>query len=153
MKEQLTKLMEDKNLSPAKLADQIGVQRSNISHILNDRNKPSYDFILRILNHFKDINPEWLLTGKSSMYKSEKSSGANEDTGDLFENANTSISTRSIEKQRDTKEKTYDSGSKRNIYAEKENKIDDSMFTNVNNIKKVIILYQNGTFDEYTPNQ
>ena len=71
MKEQLNKLMEAEGLTPARFADEIGVQRSSISHILSGRNKPSYDFISKVLNRFSGINAEWLITGKGSMIKSE----------------------------------------------------------------------------------
>ena len=50
MKEQLTRIMEAEGMTPAKFADEIGVQRSSISHIISGRNKPSYDFIVKILN-------------------------------------------------------------------------------------------------------
>ena len=46
MKDRLHKIMEAEGLSPAKFADEIGVQRSSISHIISGRNKPSYDFII-----------------------------------------------------------------------------------------------------------
>ena len=69
MKDRLHKIMEAEGLSPAKFADEIGVQRSSISHIISGRNKPSYDFIIKILNRFKGINAEWLLTGNGNMIK------------------------------------------------------------------------------------
>ena len=56
--------MRIKNLTSSQLADSIGVQRSGISHFISGRNKPSLEFILKILNHFPDINPDWLLFGK-----------------------------------------------------------------------------------------
>jgi len=60
-------LLKEKKLSPSKFADEIGVQRSSISHIMSGRNKPSLDFILKILNSYNDINAEWLLKGVGTM--------------------------------------------------------------------------------------
>lgn len=59
--------MED--LSPAKFADSIGIQRSGISHLLAGRNKPSFDFITKMLAAYPDLNADWLLTGKGKPYK------------------------------------------------------------------------------------
>jgi transcriptional regulator with XRE-family HTH domain len=58
-------------LSATKFADEIEVQRSGISHILSGRNQPSYDFMVKILTRFADINAEWLILGKGAMLKSE----------------------------------------------------------------------------------
>jgi transcriptional regulator with XRE-family HTH domain len=39
------------------------VQRSSISHLLNGRNKPSLEFILKINDAFKEVDLQWLLFG------------------------------------------------------------------------------------------
>ena len=57
-------IMSKNNLSSSAFADTIGVQRSAISHILSGRNKPSLDFVLKILKAYPDISSEWLLLGK-----------------------------------------------------------------------------------------
>ena len=57
-------LLDQLNLSPSEFADQIGVQRSSISHVLSGRNKPSIDFLEKILNIFPDIDTTWLITGR-----------------------------------------------------------------------------------------
>lgn len=62
--------MSVKNLSPTQLAEAIGVQRSGISHILSGRNKPSLDFVLKVLAAFTDVNEAWLLTATGEMLKS-----------------------------------------------------------------------------------
>jgi len=69
MRERLLELMRMKNLTFSQLADTIGVQRSGISHFASGRNKPSLEFILKILNHFPDVNPDWLLFGKEPVFR------------------------------------------------------------------------------------
>jgi len=69
MKNRLTQLLQSEQLSPARFADILGVQRSGISHILSGRNKPGFDLIEKIITKFSDINAEWLITGKGNMYK------------------------------------------------------------------------------------
>lgn len=69
MKERILKFINKEGISPANFADEIGVQRSSVSHILSGRNNPSYDFIFKILDRFKSLNAEWLITGAGEMYK------------------------------------------------------------------------------------
>lgn len=45
-------------------SDIIGVQRSSISHILSGRNKPSLDFVLKILAAYPEVELYWLLNGR-----------------------------------------------------------------------------------------
>ena len=42
-------LLEYYSMNAASFADKIGVQRSSLSHLLSGRNKPSLDFILKII--------------------------------------------------------------------------------------------------------
>ena len=83
----LKKLMEHHQLSASTFADQVGVQRSSISHILSGRNKPSLDFILKVTSEFKDVDIHWLLKGKGvfpTIDVSEKNSTSSAPS--LFEN-------------------------------------------------------------------
>jgi len=70
MKERLSKIIASEGLTPSMLADKMGIQRSGISHILNGRNLPSYDFLQKLLENFPRLNAEWLILGQGSMYKS-----------------------------------------------------------------------------------
>lgn len=67
MNSRISLLLKAKNITPAQLADDIGVQRSGISHILNGRNKPSLDFIQRIIKKYPDISMNWLIFGDGPM--------------------------------------------------------------------------------------
>lgn len=60
-------VLKAKNISPAQLADDLGVQRSGISHILNGRNKPSLDFVQKLIRLYPDISMQWLLFGEGPM--------------------------------------------------------------------------------------
>jgi len=65
--DRITKVIEFSELSPAEFAEEIGVQRSSISHIISGRNKPSLDFITKIKSKFPDIEWNWLITGTGKM--------------------------------------------------------------------------------------
>ncbi|MEZ4971235.1 MAG: helix-turn-helix transcriptional regulator [Flavobacteriaceae bacterium] len=57
------------DLSASVFADRIGVQRSSISHLLAGRNKPSLEFVLKIVSSFPDVDLYWLLFGDGSFPK------------------------------------------------------------------------------------
>jgi len=65
------KIINYSELSSSEFADEIGVQRSNISHVLSGRNKPSLDFLMKIKDRFPEIQWEWLIEGKGAMIFSE----------------------------------------------------------------------------------
>ncbi len=65
----LKKVMDYYQLSAAAFADRIDVQRSSISHLLSGRNKPSLDFVLKVLEEFKTIELYWLLNGNGTFPK------------------------------------------------------------------------------------
>lgn len=69
MTDRILEILRKKNLSPSQFADEIGVQRSSISHLVSGRNKPSLEFIQKLLSRFPDISTEWLLSGTGPMEK------------------------------------------------------------------------------------
>ncbi|MEI6747624.1 MAG: helix-turn-helix transcriptional regulator [Bacteroidota bacterium] len=69
MTDRISLLIKAKNLSAAQFADEIGVQRSSISHLMSGRNKPSLDLIQKTLQRFPEVSSEWLLFGKGEMVR------------------------------------------------------------------------------------
>ena len=70
MEDRIRKFMEYKGITPSELADTIGVQRSNVTHVLKSRNKPSFQFIEKMLQVYPDLNAKWLLLGTGPMVES-----------------------------------------------------------------------------------
>lgn len=62
----LQEVIEFYGESASSFSEKIGVQRSSISHILSGRNKPSLDFILKILSVYPEVELYWLLNGKGT---------------------------------------------------------------------------------------
>ena len=60
-------LMKLNNLSPSAFADKIDVQRSSMSHLLSGRNKPSLEFIQKVIVAFPKVSADWLLYGKTNV--------------------------------------------------------------------------------------
>ena len=67
MKDRIKQYMDYKSISAGELSSRLDVQRSNISHILNGRNKTGASFIEKLLLNFPDLNARWLLTGDGEM--------------------------------------------------------------------------------------
>lgn len=139
------------SLNASSFADKIGVQRSSLSHLLSGRNKPSLDFILKILDVFPDIDLYWILNGKGNFPKNAEE----------FEEIKNS--TEQVEKQNSptpsNSEKIPD-----NLFSEIQNQnlitvLDTKKNENQNSTKesnsdvidKIVIFYRNGTFKSYIP--
>ncbi len=170
-------LVKTKNLTSAEFADAIGVQPSNISHIMSGRNRPSLDLVMKVLKKYPEIRSEWLINGVGSMTKdyglfNEEDKGKSEKKSVnivqqelLFDPAS--------EQNLEPNLKTEEELSKKNLI-EKENPeneiledpIDEKHFpkshyqerkrtdTQINSLKKIekiVIFYEDRTFREYCP--
>lgn len=132
MNKRIQQFLEIENLSPSKLADMLGLQRSGISHILAGRNKPSYDFILKFLKTFPNINPDWLLMGKGKIYRngeSDQNSQNEENTPQLSIN---------FEENQEFYEES-DEATEIKIIEKK--------------INRITLFYNDGSFQEFYPNK
>ncbi|MCU0437292.1 MAG: helix-turn-helix domain-containing protein [Raineya sp.] len=63
LSERIKIIIDLKELQPSKFADEIGVQRPNMSHIIAGRNKPGLDFLHKIVKRYPEVNINWLLSG------------------------------------------------------------------------------------------
>ncbi len=80
-------------LTVSSFADSIGVQRSSISHILSGRNKPSLDFVLKVVKIYPEVNLYWLLIGKGKFpAQSEKETSPTEISSKIGDEAPTKTS-------------------------------------------------------------
>lgn len=70
MNHRLKQFLDAENISQSQLAETIGVAKASISHILAGRNKPGFDFLVSISEHYPTLNLEWLITAKGKMYNS-----------------------------------------------------------------------------------
>ena len=68
MNTRLQQFLTMEGMTPARFADQMGIQRSGISHLLSGRNKPSFEFLQKIFTVYPNLNPEWLIMGKGKPY-------------------------------------------------------------------------------------
>jgi transcriptional regulator with XRE-family HTH domain len=139
-------ILKTKGLSPSQFADAIQVKRSGMSHVLSGRNNPSLDFVLKILETYSEIDPEWLLHGRGSMLKTNKeplSKQIIEKPGktDLAEIPFPEMST---EKTADGRPQKQTTPAIKKTPVSKENKWEG-------NVEKIVVFYNNNTFREYYP--
>lgn len=149
MKERLLKFLNMENLSATRFADEIGVQRSSISHILSGRNKPSYDFIYKTLEKFSNINAEWLINGKGSMYKEDHEKVVNKVSEELSFDTGVKKPENKLNSE-PTQEKVKDIINKQVI---EQKNIEKRNIFDVKSVEKVIIFFSDGKFKEYSPEE
>ena len=70
MKDRIAHIIRAKNLTAAEFALKLGIQPSNISHLLSGRNNPSLDFVKKLKETFPEYNLDWIVFGKGAMTES-----------------------------------------------------------------------------------
>ncbi|RZP10968.1 MAG: XRE family transcriptional regulator [Flavobacteriales bacterium] len=60
----IKKLMDENKLTSSSFAKKIKSTRANVSHILSGRNKPSLNFLIKIVNSFDGISLDWFVNEK-----------------------------------------------------------------------------------------
>lgn len=71
MIERIMEIMRNKGFNSSRFAEEIGIQRAAMSHILNGRNNVSLDVCKKILEKFPEISADWLLFGKGEMMRTD----------------------------------------------------------------------------------
>jgi predicted transcriptional regulator len=61
LSEKIKQILTTKNITPSIFADEIGIQRSSMSHVLAGRNKPSLDMVQKIVKRFPDLGLNWIM--------------------------------------------------------------------------------------------
>ena len=130
-------IIDHYQLSAASLADKIAVQRSSISHLLSGRNKPSIEFVLKLVRQFPEVSLYWLLNGTGNFPSALSESDASKSQFGISSEGNN-------ESERLSNEKT----------TEMPKPLKEPMLHSIHNntqdeIEAVIICYKNGNFKSY----
>lgn len=147
MREKLLILMKSEHLTASKLAELLGIQPSGISHILGGRNKPSFDLVQKILRRFPQVNPDWLLLDRGEMYRVlpvEQSSSSDEGhpaTTDESENS-------TIDQNMERDVSTASAASNNQNFSSAQDLV-TAVSTKHGKVKRVIILFEDHTFESY----
>lgn len=74
--ERIQQIIDHEKLNISSFAKKIGVVDQTIRGIvIQKRNKPGYDLIVKILQTFNWVDPEWLILGKGEIRKANKDKG------------------------------------------------------------------------------
>ncbi|WP_460944114.1 helix-turn-helix transcriptional regulator [Spirosoma daeguense] len=157
--DKIKQILIDKNLTPSYFADEIGVQRSSISHILSGRNRPSFDIIQKIIRRFPELGYEWIMEeentqGYSTNRTPNRSQSERRDqfgTTNQFPFSFPSQST-GARNQRNEIPATTPTQLPANQLIESvpsNNSMDFS--TSEKRVERILIFYTDGSFREYTP--
>jgi transcriptional regulator with XRE-family HTH domain len=135
------------NLSASAFADKISVQRSSLSHLLSGRNKPSLDFIIKVIEVFPEVDLYWILNGKGTFPKSENTSNHFEEV------KSASIETPFIQTELESPDLFSATASKnfeKEIQPTEINHHTPTANTS-GTIERIVIFYKDGTFKNYMP--
>lgn len=146
MLERISQILKTKKLSASQFAVSIGVQPSSVSHVLSGRNKPSLDFITKILSTYPEINAEWLITGKGEILaNTNKLSSVGEDKSKAQTSIDLDYSAPVEEKK--TLARTKDEAPPPG----KEKPAERHANSGNDLVEKIVYFFKDGTFREYTP--
>jgi transcriptional regulator with XRE-family HTH domain len=147
MKDRIQKIIDEENMTPSRFADEVGLNRPAVSHILNGRNNPGLEALQRIINRFPNINATWLITGKGDMHEKSDNNTVIK-TPTLFDEnpVFTADSQEKTEYAREISPKTSQNAVKSE---------DFQAFIPVKptlvKVKKIAVFYSDNTYEEFIP--
>ncbi|MDR2971731.1 MAG: helix-turn-helix transcriptional regulator [Bacteroidales bacterium] len=173
MIDRIKQIMEYYKLSPALLAEQIGINRSNLTHLFSGRNQPSLELAKKILHCFPEIKTEWLIMGVGEMMRSTEEKALNikiqnekqllsgDKEPDLFTETQPQQKTvfepaveSTIPSEKKVDEQIFDS--KCNIEREEKiisQKVKEPLLSYTSKVLKIVFFYSDNSFEIFYPQQ
>ena len=143
MNTRLKQFLAAENITQAQFAGHINVVRASVSHVLSGRNNPSYEFIRSIMLKYPLLNIEWLILGEGKMYRNLPTSpvlpSEPEPEADLLPFPS--------EADLSLPEPEPDQSEPLSIEMNESGKL-SKLIVNQRKVQKVIILFDDGTFQE-----
>jgi transcriptional regulator with XRE-family HTH domain len=139
MKDRIAHIIRAKNLTAAEFALRLGIQPSNISHLLSGRNNPSLDFVKKLKETFPEYSLEWIIFGRGPITVSEPFAPVtpidpvSTDTYD------------EIPMEPMAEETLFDQPKA------EEKRLDQLMPSPTGNLKQIILVYSDNTFEQLSP--
>lgn len=135
IKDRLAHILRAKNLTASQFAELMEIQPSNVSHLLNGRNKPSLDFLIKLKELFPEYSFDWIILGKKPITEIKFDKDDNESEEQVIEFDNTDV------KLPDLEENVFDK------VIDNQEKISEKK-----EIDNILLVYTDKTFDIITPN-
>lgn len=127
----LQRILEYYDLSAASFADKIDVGRSSISHILSGRNKPSLDFVMKVVKNFPEVELYWLLNGKGS-----------------FPPKTDSVNEKSVQQRKADHSSPEPQIRNSEVRATKDDQVHQKSPSN-KKVKRIVFFYEDGSFEAF----
>lgn len=149
----LKKIIDYYGESASSFAEKIGVQRSSISHILSGRNKPSLEFVLKVLSAFPEVELYWLMNGKGK-FPVEKNVEAKIERQPTPPNQN-KIQTENSNQNLETNSNLF--SEEQNLFSKTDSKTEQPQNSEIQKIansekkeiERIVIFYKDGSFSNF----
>lgn len=149
----LKKIIDYYGESASSFAEKIGVQRSSISHILSGRNKPSLEFVLKVLSAFPEVELYWLMNGKGK-FPVEKNVEAKIERQPTLPNQN-KIQTENSNQNLETNSNLF--SEEQNLFSKTDSKTEQPQNSEIQKIvnsekkeiERIVIFYKDGSFSNF----
>ena len=143
IKDRLAHILRAKNLTASQFAELMEIQPSNVSHLLNGRNKPSLDFLMKLKEIFPEYSFDWIIMGKKPITLNEPNPVVNDNKEIQFDD---DMDARVIEfDDIDEQINEQKPGIASNIIENQPN------ITSRKEIEKILIIYSDKTFEIINP--
>jgi len=126
----LEKILDFYGISATAFSEKIDFNRSTISHLLSGRNKPSLEFVMKVVKEFPEVELYWLLNGKGYFPPRDEVSEVKTERSEV-----PSTKTESVKVQ-ETSEK-------------EQKEILANTGPNTSEIDRIVIFYKDGSFKAY----
>lgn len=138
----LEKILDYYGLSATAFSEKIEVNRSTISHLISGRNKPSLEFVMKVMHTFEEVNLYWLLNGKGSFPSTSKIEHTDSSKASNVQTSETSASAlKPIQKNTDPSFPVAETSKHSKVLSA----------ASSNSIDRIVIFYSDGSFKEYLP--
>lgn len=138
IKDRLAHILRAKNLTASQFAELMEIQPSNVSHLLNGRNKPSLDFLIKLKEIFPEYSFDWIIMGRKPITINEPNPTVSENSDIKFND------------EEDKKLIEFDEINENvdePVEEPKKMDVDIPQVIDNKSIKKIILVYTDKTFD------
>ena len=142
-KDRLAHILRAKNLTASQFAELMEIQPSNVSHLMNGRNKPSLDFLIKLKEVFPEYSFDWIILGKRPITINEPNPISSNDQNIKFDE----VEEKKIIEFEDVDENHQEinvANSDKGVY----NQLNTKEKTD---IEKILVIYSDKTFEILKP--
>lgn len=142
IKDRLAHILRAKNITATQFAEIMQIQPSNVSHLLNGRNKPSWDFLIKLKEVFPEYSLDWVIMGKKPITVSSSLMNLNEDN----EKIQKEMFISDFEEDNNENILNHDNQKSEYIRNHSEN---NNINHSTDKLKQIIYIYEDQTFEIY----